>query len=90
MRCPSTERKGEQMKLAQVLQGMQAPRIGSRCSVGALLEQIDKGEAQECRQTLADHAIPTSMLTDAINTAYGSKLGKASVGRHRRGDCKCD
>lgn len=90
MRCPSTERKGEHMKLGQVLQSMQAPRVGSRCSIGVLLEQLDKAEADECRQALANLSIPTSMLTEAINTAYESKLGTPSVGRHRRGDCKCD
>lgn len=78
------------MGLREVLQGMTAPRLGTACTVGTLLKGLPPGEAAECRKALEDKTIPSSMLTNAINTAYDAKLGKASVGRHRRGDCKCD
>ena len=52
-------------------------------------ERLDKAEQAECKAALENLDIPTTTLTDAMNTAYDGKLRKATVGRHRRGDCKC-
>jgi hypothetical protein len=77
------------MKLAEALAAVGAPRFGTRCGVALFVERLDKAEQAECKAALENLDIPTTTLTDAMNTAYDGKLRKATVGRHRRGDCKC-
>ena len=77
------------MKLAEALAAVGAPRFGTRCGVALFVERLDKAEQAECTAALDNPNIPTSTLTDAMNAAYDGKLRKATVGRHRRGDCKC-
>lgn len=77
------------MKLAEALAAVGAPRFGTRCGVALFIEALDKAEQAECVAALDNPSIATSTLTDAMNAAYDGKLKKATVGRHRRGDCKC-
>lgn len=77
------------MKLAEALAAVGTPRFGTRCGVALFIERLDKAEQAECAAALGNTDIPTSTLTDAMNAAYDGKLKKATVGRHRRGDCKC-
>lgn len=65
---------------------------GSRCSVAALYDSVDKGEREALVKAVEDLGVnrtPALGLSQAIAAAYGIDVHRASIDRHRRKDCLC-
>ncbi|NBZ97138.1 MAG: hypothetical protein EBR40_12100 [Proteobacteria bacterium] len=63
---------------------------GGRCSIGAILEDMDDKDAADFRLALADRkTYSSSSLARALNE-YGYKTSHSSVQRHRTKGCQCE
>ena len=79
-------------KLEQALARIPKTMKGSRCSVSALYESVDKGEREALVKAVEDLGVnrtPSLGLSQAISAAYGIDVHRASIDRHRRKDCLC-
>lgn len=79
-------------KLDAALAAIPKRQKGPACSIAALLSQLESDEraALETALTSTSEARPTGKaLAIAIASAYGVEVHRASVERHRRGDCLC-
>lgn len=72
------------------------PRLrnhGLPCSVAAILEQLDTTDPAEAGYLRVMLAAPMNTWPhSAIETALrqeGHPIGAGTVGKHRRGDCRC-
>lgn len=79
-------------KLAAALAAVAPRRKGPACSVKQLMEQLEPSERVALESAIADgnESRPTGKaLSIAIESAYGLQIHRASIERHRRGDCLC-
>lgn len=63
-------------------------RQGLPCSVAELLELLPKTESAALRRMLGDRAWTDNAIYEAV-VDEGHTVGRQSVGRHRRGVCRC-
>ena len=67
-------------------------RTGLPCSVGQLLNTLEGDEHEALVAMLGDQekrdGWPSEAIFDAL-TAEGHHVGYQTIGRHRRGRCKC-
>jgi len=66
------------------------PRVirGEPCSVGALLAELPKAEAEALRGMLEDSRWAQNAIYDMLGQE-GHTVGRQSIGRHRRRQCRC-
>ena len=79
------------MSLADRVQSIKGgSNQGLPCSVGTLLNTLPKKDAAELRRLLESpwRIVPHNALERAIR-GEGHDVGTGSVGKHRRGDCRC-
>lgn len=63
-------------------------QTGSPCSVGSLLERLGASEATVLRDWLGSNDWSARAIFEAVTTE-GHTIGLQSIGRHRRGECRC-
>ncbi|MEU6632830.1 hypothetical protein ABZ905_31790 [Streptomyces parvus] len=77
--------------LTQLTEAPPAPR-GPRCTVGAILDELDFSTAQKVREVLDSVAISSTQIADAL-TGSGHRVQAPAVARHRRrgasNGCRC-
>ncbi|MFB6505625.1 hypothetical protein ACFC07_21960 [Streptomyces sp. NPDC056099] len=77
--------------LTQLAEAPPAPR-GPRCTVGAILDELDSSTAQKVREVLDSVAISSTQIADAL-TGSGHQVQAPAVARHRRrgasNGCRC-
>jgi len=71
------------MSLRKELELAVAARSGPRCVVCVALEKMVKDDADAFREWMADDSKSAPLIARTV-TAYGFKIGFASVARHRR------
>lgn len=79
-------------KLEEALKKIPPTRKGSRCSVAALFAAVPDGERAALKKAVEDigvNRVPSLALSQAISSAYGIDVHRASLDRHRRNDCLC-
>jgi hypothetical protein len=79
-------------KLATALAAVAPRRKGPACSVKQLLAQLEPSERAALESAISDTSEnrPTGKaLSIAIESAYDAQIHRASIERHRRGDCLC-
>ena len=79
------------MSLAERVQSTKGgSNQGLPCSVGTLLATLPKKDVAELLRLLETpwRLVPHAALERAIR-AEGHLVGGGSVGKHRRGDCRC-
>ncbi len=79
-------------KLEAALAAIAPRRKGPACSVKQLVEQLEPSERTALESAIngTDENRPTGKaLSIAIESAYGAQIHRASIERHRRGDCLC-
>jgi hypothetical protein len=64
--------------------------IGVRCHVAKLRSELPEEERIALDRVLEpNNAASHSAITRAIQAAYGSDIQRASIARHRVGECRC-
>jgi hypothetical protein len=79
-------------KLEEALAKIPSTRKGSRCSIFALYGSIPEKERDALKKVIETDAvdrIPSLAISQAISSAYGLDVHRASIDRHRRKDCLC-
>lgn len=76
------------MALAERLNQTPPRNTGMPCSVGALLDRLDKPEADALNAMLHELGWSASRIYDAV-TAEGHEVGRQTIGRHRSRSCRC-
>ena len=79
-------------KLATALAAIAPRRKGPACAVKRLLELLEPSERAALESAISDTGDnrPTGKaLAIAIESAYDAQIHRASIERHRRGDCLC-
>jgi len=66
-----------------------AKRRGLDCSVGTALTTLPESEATALRSMLANRQAWTDRAIFEACRAEGYAVGAQTVGRHRRGECRC-
>jgi hypothetical protein len=61
---------------------------GTPCSIATALSALPDEEAKALRRMLEDQRWTAGNVYDAL-TSEGIEVGRQSIGRHRRGDCRC-
>ena len=74
------------MSLRDELSKAQPVRRGPKCSICRLLIDLPEDDRDALEEAL-DSYMPSTVIHRAI-AADGHRVGRGSVGRHRRGDCK--
>ena len=66
---------------------------GPHCSLGNLIAHIPEDERAALLSLINPDAYPrttSTALSRAIESAFGTRIGRNAIDRHRRGDCSCD
>lgn len=63
-------------------------RQGMPCSVATLLASLDDNDRAVLESVLADLSIGHATIERTL-AAKNMKVGTGTVGKHRRGDCRC-
>ena len=64
--------------------------IAVRCHVAKLRSELPEEERVALDRVLDPiNSSSHSAITRAIQVAYGSDIGRASIARHRVGECRC-
>lgn len=58
------------------------------CRFAAIYEALSDADAADLRAALADETIPTSAIARVL-AGRGHEVSGHTVGRHRRGECRC-
>lgn len=61
---------------------------GLHCSVAILLRTLTGADLEDLQAALADDQVSHAALERGIK-AEGWFVGTGSIGKHRRGDCRC-
>ena len=80
------------MSLAKRVKAPPPRTTGFDCSVGRLLNTLEGDELAALVAMLADRehgGWPNGHVYDAL-VAEGYEVGRQTIGRHRRGRCRCD
>ena len=79
-------------KLADLILTVADPRTGpgTPCSIATALDQLDPDSADDLRAYFAGRirGVTDTMMHAALLKA-GQRVGKQTVGRHRRRECRC-
>lgn len=62
---------------------------GGNCSVGLLLDELDKDVASELVDLIDDLTVSSSSLARLTKNKGWRVVGEWAFSRHRRKDCKC-
>jgi hypothetical protein len=79
-------------KLEEALKKIPPTRKGSKCSIAALYAAVPETERAALKKAVEDVGVkrtPALGLSQAISSAYGIDVHRASIDRHRRKDCLC-
>ena len=76
------------MALADLAGRIAKPICGYPCSVGRLLTTLDAADVKFLADCLASDDWSSTMIYQLLTTD-GHDVGRQSIGRHRRGDCRC-
>ncbi len=76
------------MALAQHAPTISRPIHGLPCSIGRLLTTLNPDDVSTLADCLADDDWTNEMIYQLV-TADGHDVGRQSIGRHRRGQCRC-
>lgn len=79
-------------KLEEALKKIPPTRKGSKCSIAALYAAVPEAERAALKKAVEDVGVnrtPALGLSQAISSAYGIDVHRASIDRHRRKDCLC-
>jgi hypothetical protein len=76
------------MSLAELYGSINSPRIGQPCSVALLLENLDKSDREFLLGLFASDESHVKIAR--LLKANGTPVSDSVIGRHRRGECKCD
>ena len=76
------------MALADAAQHVRKSIHGLPCSVGRLLTTLDADDVKFLADCLADDDWTNEMIY-ALLTTDGKDVGRQSIGRHRRRQCRC-
>lgn len=74
------------MKFAEALQ-QETHTQGPPCSVATVLDQLD-AEDRAALLAALDNGTPLTAIARALN-AVGYRITAHTIGRHRKGDCRC-
>ena len=78
------------MSLSDRLKSGPVTRIsGTPCSVGSLLRALPDNEAKALEQMLEDAIVWSGAQIYEAVRAEGLDVGRQSIGRHRRKQCRC-
>jgi hypothetical protein len=58
------------------------------CSVGKLLEKLDKPTADELREIIADESVSLNSLA-RLSNVKGWRIHRDTFSNHRNGGCRC-
>ena len=61
---------------------------GPTCSVMLLLTELDEHDVDELQSWLDDQRITSESIYASLTNA-GHRVGRQTIGRHRRGECGC-
>lgn len=76
------------MSLARLYENLANPTIGAPCTVAVVMANLDPADRTFLVELLASdesHAAISRLLK-----ANDTPVGDSVIGRHRRGECKCD
>lgn len=77
------------MSLASRVNKPAPPAVhGFPCSIGALIERLDKAEREALRVMLYDLGWNAGQVWEALRDE-GHVVGRQSINRHRGGKCRC-
>lgn len=80
---------GTTITFAEALRQEQ-PHKGPRCSIGALLAELEPDNAAQLRKALDAPGVQHAQIARALR-AIGHNVGPTTISRHRSGECKnCD
>jgi hypothetical protein len=71
---------------------LERTKKGPPCGLGNLLAHIPEEEQTALLSLINPEAYPrttSTALARAIESAYGERIGRNAIDRHRRGDCSC-
>jgi len=61
---------------------------GPRCGLEVLLEDLQKPDADDLRDAMANPRIRTSVISKVL-AEQGHFISVSAIGRHRKGECRC-
>lgn len=76
------------MSLAERLSQPETADRGGPCSVATALESLSERDADALSAALSDSAVSSERIYRDL-MAEGVHVGRQTVGRHRRRQCKC-
>lgn len=79
-------------KLEEALAKIPSTRKGARCSIFGLYETLPDTELAALKKVIEDDSAnrtPSLAISQAVSSAYGVDIHRASIDRHRRKDCLC-
>lgn len=74
--------------LTEAFEASRKPK-GQRCELPKILAKLDPDERAIVEAWLADPDVENAHIARTL-TKVGHTIQGQAVGRHRRGDCKCD
>ena len=79
----------------KILEAIARERVikGPACGLGHLLANIPEDERAALLSLINPEAYPrttSTALARAIESAYGHRIGRNAIDRHRRRDCSCE
>jgi hypothetical protein len=76
-------------KLSEAVKAHEIPRPGTTCAIKLLLDKSTPEDRTELLTYLNDRTYSADFLSNALKD-IGVDVGGSSIGRHRRGACKCE
>jgi hypothetical protein len=79
-------------KLEEALAKIPATRKGARCSIYTLYETLPDNERAALEKVIEDveaNRVAAAAISQAMSSAYGIDIHRASIDRHRRRECLC-
>lgn len=77
------------MSIAQRIAEYKPPRLGGKCTVCAVVEQVSKEDAAALKVAFDNPKMSNAGIA-LILKEEGFKIGESTVRRHRRGECQGD
>jgi len=63
--------------------------VGQRCGIRLILDQLDDADAATVTEWFRQPSISGAHIGRALTHA-GHRVSTDSIGRHRRGECRCE
>ena len=78
-------------KLSEALEGTERRKAGPPCSVAVVLDEVDDpDDLAALLDALESPTVTVRQIETALDRSGHPMPGTGQVGRHRRGDCRCD